>query len=754
MADQPIEIERARELVLERVAPLAGEQVAVGAALGRVLAEDVDQRRGRPGLRQLGDGRLRGAGGGHDRGRLGGPGPPGAWSVSRAPATRPQRPLASGEAIAISTGAMVPEGADAVVRVEDTTSTDGSVEVAVEVEAGRDIRRAGEDIGVGETVLRAGTEVGPAAAGVLTSIGRERVSCALRPRVRVLTTGDELHEPGEPLPPGSDPQLERLLDRGAAAAQRRGAARGRDRPRRSRRHSRRARSERSRATWWWSAAASRSASTTTCARRSPSSASSRSSGASPCGRARPRTSASDRPCPATTGCEAEGLGGPCASACPATRSRRWSPSCSSCGRRSGRCSGRPIERPRTTATLDSELPSASRAHPARPLPARARRRRLARAPDQRRPGLARAHLDARRGRARDRAGGRAPPSRRRHGSRSSSCPEPAAVRLPAMEVEVRLFAILRERAGRERLALELPEGGDGRRCARRRGPRARARRAAPGAAGARRGQPRVRRRGRADRGRRRARADPAGERWCEAPPAARVTEEPLSIVGLANSVGRPGAGAVVVFCGVTREVERLEYEAYAEMATERIERILAEAVAEHRARGRGGRAPGRIGAAGRAERGRRGLGRAPRRGLRRRPGGDRPDQGRGADLEARGGRRRRDLGARARPRAGADARRGGAAHSPRSHRQRPDGRRRRQGRDPAARARRGAAADVARDGRGARPRRRAQGRRPRDRPDRRDRRRQAHRRADPARAPAGARLRRRRGRRSTPRPGW
>ena len=60
-----------------------------------------------------------------------------------------------------------------------------------------------------------------------------------------------------------------------------------------------------------------------------------------------------------------------------------------------------------------------------------------------------------------------------------------------------------------------------------------------------------------------------------------MTEEPLSIVGLADSVGRPGAGAVVVFCGVTREVERLEYEAYAEMATERIERILAEAVAAH-----------------------------------------------------------------------------------------------------------------------------------------------------------------------------
>jgi len=202
MADQPIEIERARELVLERVAPLAGEQVAVGAALGRVLADDVTSAEAVPGFDNSAmDGyAVRAA----DTTGAGSAAPARLVLVGESRAGHPaERPLASGEAIAISTGAMVPEGADAVVRVEDTTSADGSVEVAVEVEAGRDIRRAGEDIGVGETVLRAGTEVGPAAAGVLTSVGRERVSCALRPRVRVLTTGDELHEPGEPLPPGA-----------------------------------------------------------------------------------------------------------------------------------------------------------------------------------------------------------------------------------------------------------------------------------------------------------------------------------------------------------------------------------------------------------------------------------------------------------------------------------------------------------------------------------------------------------------------
>jgi len=64
-------------------------------------------------------------------------------------------------------------------------------------------------------------------------------------------------------------------------------------------------------------------------------------------------------------------------------------------------------------------------------------------------------------------------------------------------------------------------------------------------------------------------------------PHARVTEEPLSLEALAATVGRPEAGAVVAFQGVTREVSRLEYEAYAEMAEERIAAILAECVERH-----------------------------------------------------------------------------------------------------------------------------------------------------------------------------
>jgi molybdopterin molybdotransferase len=123
-----------------------------------------------------------------------------AESRAGAPA---DRELGSGEAIAISTGAMVPQGADAVIRVEDTDGGSGRVEVRVAVDPGHDIRRAGEDIGAGDAVLGPGTELGPAELGVLASVGVGEVTCARRPKVTLLTTGDELQEPGQPLRPGA-----------------------------------------------------------------------------------------------------------------------------------------------------------------------------------------------------------------------------------------------------------------------------------------------------------------------------------------------------------------------------------------------------------------------------------------------------------------------------------------------------------------------------------------------------------------------
>jgi molybdopterin molybdotransferase len=199
MAQKLTDIERARELVLERVAgPLPAEPVAISDALGRVLAEDVASADAVPGFDSSAmDGyAVRAA-------DLAGA-PISLAVVAESRAGHPaQRALQVGEAFAISTGAMVPAGADSVVRVEDTEGSEGEVTINVVPKVGANIRRAGEDIEAGETVIRAGTEIDAAVAGVIASIGIGEVACARRPRVTVLTTGDELREPGTPLEPGT-----------------------------------------------------------------------------------------------------------------------------------------------------------------------------------------------------------------------------------------------------------------------------------------------------------------------------------------------------------------------------------------------------------------------------------------------------------------------------------------------------------------------------------------------------------------------
>jgi molybdopterin molybdotransferase len=105
---------------------------------------------------------------------------------------RPSQPLAPGAAIRVMTGAPVPVGADSVIRVEDT---DGGVEVVI-VRDARDslhnVRPRGEDIRVGDVVVARGTTLGPAHIGVLASVGCANVPVQRKPRVAVLSSGDEL----------------------------------------------------------------------------------------------------------------------------------------------------------------------------------------------------------------------------------------------------------------------------------------------------------------------------------------------------------------------------------------------------------------------------------------------------------------------------------------------------------------------------------------------------------------------------------
>jgi molybdopterin molybdotransferase len=103
----------------------------------------------------------------------------------------PVTPLEAGTAIRIMTGAEVPPGADLVVPFEWTSGTD-PVRVLQTAAAGRHIRRQGEDVAAGDVALTAGTLLGPAQLGLLTSIGRTTVLVRARPRVGIVSTGAEL----------------------------------------------------------------------------------------------------------------------------------------------------------------------------------------------------------------------------------------------------------------------------------------------------------------------------------------------------------------------------------------------------------------------------------------------------------------------------------------------------------------------------------------------------------------------------------
>jgi putative molybdopterin biosynthesis protein len=115
---------------------------------------------------------------------------------------QPRDPVPPGTATAIATGAMLPRGADAVVMVEHTDVRDDRLLLVRSVAPGANISFAGTDLGMGEVVLRQGERLTSRETGVLAALGIAEVAVVRRPRVAILSTGDELLPPGAPIRPG------------------------------------------------------------------------------------------------------------------------------------------------------------------------------------------------------------------------------------------------------------------------------------------------------------------------------------------------------------------------------------------------------------------------------------------------------------------------------------------------------------------------------------------------------------------------
>jgi molybdopterin molybdotransferase len=189
----------AQERILAAMRPLRTERVVLAEALGRVLAVPVVSRRTLPPFDNSSmDGyavRARDTAGASAQQPVELP----VSGESRAGAL-PGRDLERGAAMRIMTGAPLPAGADAVVRYEDTDSGRDRVRVMVEVKSGTNVRRAGEDMNPGDEILAPGRRLRPADLAACAALGNPWLEVHRRPRVAVVSTGDELvdvdREPG------------------------------------------------------------------------------------------------------------------------------------------------------------------------------------------------------------------------------------------------------------------------------------------------------------------------------------------------------------------------------------------------------------------------------------------------------------------------------------------------------------------------------------------------------------------------------
>jgi molybdopterin molybdotransferase len=183
-----ISVRDALDAILAAVSPLAAERVGLLDALGRAIAEDVVSTRDVPA---------------HANSAMDGyavrtadvlQAPSRLRVVGLAAAGAIPPPVGAGEAVKIMTGGMLPPGADAVVKVEDTDGGASEVEIRIVPPPRAHVRDAGEDVRAGESVLGRGRRLVPADVGLLASVGRTFVAVHRRPTVAIVSTGNELVE--------------------------------------------------------------------------------------------------------------------------------------------------------------------------------------------------------------------------------------------------------------------------------------------------------------------------------------------------------------------------------------------------------------------------------------------------------------------------------------------------------------------------------------------------------------------------------
>ncbi|MEM1134075.1 MAG: gephyrin-like molybdotransferase Glp [Pseudomonadota bacterium] len=192
-----ISLTEARQHILDACETLPVEQCALSEILGRTLAEDIVASHNQPAADiSAMDGyavRL-------DDCAIG----KGLQLAGEARAGNPfQGPLNAGQAVRISTGAYVPEGADHILIQEEAERADETLTPTVQQSPNGFIRAKGRDFANGDTLLTAGTPLAPASIALCAAAGLAQLPVIRKPRVAILTNGDELCEPGEPLRPGA-----------------------------------------------------------------------------------------------------------------------------------------------------------------------------------------------------------------------------------------------------------------------------------------------------------------------------------------------------------------------------------------------------------------------------------------------------------------------------------------------------------------------------------------------------------------------